>query len=118
MFFSRAGFLSALLIAVPVAALAHAHLATSNPAEDAVVATPTEVSLHFTQPLEKNFSSVEVRNLSGLRLDDGKLRPTGDDAGLAVGLPRLPPGRYHVIWHATSIDTHRTKGSFFFTVAP
>ena len=31
-------------------------------------------------------------------------------------IPALPPGTYTVIWHVTSVDTHKTKGSFKFTV--
>jgi methionine-rich copper-binding protein CopC len=118
MFDPRVGMLAVLFMVAPVAAWAHAHLTTSNPAEDATVSAPTEVSLRFTQPLEKSFSSVEVHNTNGQRVDDGKLRPADDATALAVGLPKLPPGRYQVIWHATSVDTHRTVGSFAFTVAP
>lgn len=118
MFDPRVGVLAALFAVAPVVAWAHAHLTTSNPAENATISAPTEVSLRFTQALEKNFSSVEVRNANGQRVDDGKLRPVDDATALAVGLQKLPPGRYQVIWHATSVDTHRTEGSFVFTVAP
>lgn len=40
----------------------------------------------------------------------------GDGKRLAVSLGALPPGTYNVVWHATSVDTHKTEGSF--TVAP
>jgi len=30
----------------------------------------------------------------------------------------LPPGIYTVIWHVTSIDTHKTEGRYQFTVGP
>jgi methionine-rich copper-binding protein CopC len=30
----------------------------------------------------------------------------------------LKPGVYTVHWHAVSVDTHRTQGSFQFTVRP
>ena len=33
-----------------------------------------------------------------------------------VELPRLSPGTYTVIWHVTSVDTHKTEGNFKFTV--
>lgn len=112
----RAGLLTALLVVVPTTAFAHAHLTDSNPAQGASVATADEVSLHFSEALERNFSSVEVRSADGRRVDDGKLRTDQDQAGLAVGLTKLAPGRYQVIWHATSVDTHRTEGRFSFTV--
>jgi copper resistance protein C len=35
-----------------------------------------------------------------------------------VDLPRLPPGTYTVVWHVTSVDTHKTEGRFDFTVVP
>jgi len=31
-------------------------------------------------------------------------------------LPQLKPGRYRVRWHVVSVDTHRTEGSFEFSV--
>ncbi|MEJ1978863.1 MAG: copper resistance protein CopC [Acetobacteraceae bacterium] len=48
----------------------------------------------------------------------GALRTDADAVHLVLGLPALPPGLYKVIWHATSVDTHRTEGSYSFTVAP
>jgi hypothetical protein len=35
---------------------------------------------------------------------------------LIIQLPKLPPGTYTVIWHVTSVDTHKTEGNFKFTV--
>jgi copper resistance protein C len=37
-------------------------------------------------------------------------------ARMSVGLKALSPGTYHVHWHALSVDTHKTEGSFSFTV--
>ena len=37
---------------------------------------------------------------------------------MKVSLPNLPPGRYKVLWHALSVDTHTTEGSFTFEVVP
>ncbi len=109
--------MAAAFAAAPFAAFAHAYLAQSTPAVDASVSVPAEVSLTFSQTLEKNFSSVEVQDAGGRRVDDGKPADRGPSA-LAIGLPKLPPGRYRVIWHATSIDTHRTEGSFTFVIVP
>jgi methionine-rich copper-binding protein CopC len=108
----------ALVAVLPATALAHAHLASASPAGNATVAAPETVTLGFTEPLEKNFSSVEVRDSHGARVDQGRLLTTADPASLAAGVPKLPPGRYQVIWHATSVDTRRTNGSFTFTVVP
>jgi methionine-rich copper-binding protein CopC len=108
----------AILAAGPSLAWAHAHLASATPGENAVVAAPTQVTLGFTQPLEKAFSSVEVRDASGKRVDEGKTDSAAGPTALILNLPKLPAGIYKVIWHATSVDTHRTEGGFSFTVKP
>ena len=35
---------------------------------------------------------------------------------MRIGVGRLAPGSYSVTWHALSVDTHKTQGSFGFTV--
>jgi methionine-rich copper-binding protein CopC len=101
-------------------ALAHGDLATSNPAAGATVKTaPTEVSITFTEEVEANFSGIEVRDAQGQRMDQGDAHGASDDAKvLSVGLKPLAPGTYKVIWHNTSVDSHKEKGSFEFTVKP
>ena len=47
-------------------------------------------------------------------VDDETARETA--AALVLPLPRLAPGRYRVRWHVVSVDTHRTEGSFEFSV--
>jgi methionine-rich copper-binding protein CopC len=42
----------------------------------------------------------------------------GNSAQLTVKLKALPPGTYKVIWRVLSVDTHRTQGSFSFSVGP
>jgi methionine-rich copper-binding protein CopC len=37
---------------------------------------------------------------------------------MSVTLKPLAPGTYKVTWHAVSVDTHRTQGSYEFTVKP
>ncbi len=107
-----------LLSLSPAAAFAHAHLSSAMPAENATVSAPTQVSLGFTEALEKRFSTIEVQDSSGKRVDDGTIRPETSPARLSVGLPKLPAGTYKVVWHATSVDTHRTEGNFTFAIAP
>ncbi len=41
-----------------------------------------------------------------------------DKAHLEIALPQLAPGIYSVSWQVVSVDTHRTTGTFSFTVAP
>src|SRR6516225_11282845 len=98
-----------------VAAHAHAFLDHASPLVGSTVANaPREVSLTFTQNLEAAFSSVQVTGPNGARVDAGKPQTSGNT--MHVGLKAAGPGTYHVRWHALSVDTHKTEGSFTFTV--
>ena len=98
-------------------AVAHAHafLDHANPLVGSTVASaPREVSLTFTQNLEAAFSSVQVTDANGAQVDQGKAQVSGNT--MRIGLKSLSPGTYRVRWHALSVDTHKTEGSFTFTV--
>jgi len=102
------------LLASAGTALAHAQLESASPAVGSTVRkAPSQVSLSFTQKLEKSFSSIEVSGPGG-RVDQGGATVSG--ARMSVGLKALSAGTYHVHWHALSVDTHKTEGSFSFTV--
>jgi len=112
---------AALSVAVPAAALAHADLASADPASGATVKpAPTAISITFTEEVEPKFSTIEVQDAKGKRFDDGKATTAPDNAKLlSVKLKPLAPGTYKVIWHATAADdSHKTKGSYAFTVQP
>ena len=55
---------------------------------------PREVSLSFTEGLEPTFSTVEVRDAEGARVDEGEAQVSGRT--MRVGLKALPPGTYKV----------------------
>jgi methionine-rich copper-binding protein CopC len=123
-YLARAALAGLLAVAILPAAFvspvfAHAHLRSAAPAADSTVATPSEVVCHFTEALEPRYSALEVQDAGGHRVDSGNMHlAAGDPKQMLVGLPRLGPGVYTVIWHATSIDTHKTEGRFSFTVQP
>ena len=100
-------------------ASAHAFLEhASPPAGSEVVASPPEVSMTFTERVEPLFSTIEVRDANGAAVSAGGLHVAPDNnRRLSIALTKLPPGIYTVIWHATSVDTHKTEGSFQFSVA-
>jgi methionine-rich copper-binding protein CopC len=108
--------MAALLLASP--ALAHAFLERASPpvgSESAVA--PAELSLTFTEGVEAAFSTIEVRDPAGVVVPIGKPHIASDNnRRLVVELPKLGPGTYTVIWHATSVDTHKTEGSYRFTI--
>ena len=101
-------------------AAAHAMLKTAAPAVGSTVTTaPKSVELDFSEGVVPRFSDVAVRNAAGKLVSAGKAANGAGPASLVVPLAgKLPPGVYAVTWHAVSVDTHRTQGSFRFTVAP
>ena len=66
------------------------------------------------EPVEKIFAEASLRH--GLLQVD--VRRSDDPATLSVPLRPLSTGVYKVTWHATSVDTHKTEGSYTFTVGP
>jgi hypothetical protein len=101
-------------------AFAHAHLQSAIPAAGSTVtAAPADLACNFTEALEQKFSQLEVQDASGKRVDAGDMHLTpGNGKQMLVGLPKLGAGVYTVLWHATSVDTHKTEGRFTFTLAP
>jgi methionine-rich copper-binding protein CopC len=107
---------AALLAAMAsTAAWAHAFLDHAEPRVGSTVPTaPRELVLVYTQNLEPAFSSVEVSDANGARVDMGKPRISAST--MRVGLKQLPPGTHRVRWQVLSVDTHTTQGSFTFHV--
>lgn len=107
-----------LCIASP--ALPHAFLEhASPPVGSELPVSPPAVTITYTEGVEPDFSTVEVRDAQGVRVDRADLHLVGDERRqLSVSLPKLSPGQYIVIWHVTSIDTHKTEGRFTFSVTP
>ena len=109
-----------LLAALAAPAFAHAMLRMASPSAGATVrVAPARVTLTFSEAVEPAFSSVEVRDAAGARVDLGAVAQDGSAPNaLVVRLKPLAAGVYTVVWHATSVDTHRTEGRFSFTLAP
>ena len=107
---------AALCITSP--AFAHAMLERASPPVGSEAASPPhEIALTFTEGVEPLFSSIEVRNAEGTVVTTGKPHlAAGNPRRLAIDLPALQGGKYTVIWHVTSVDTHKTEGSYRFTV--
>jgi len=104
-----------LVVSRHVAARAHAFLDHASPLVGSTVASaPPEVSLTFTQNLEAAFSSAQVTDANGARVDQGKPQISGNI--MRVGLKSLAQGAYRVHWNVLSVDTHKTEGSFSFRV--
>ena len=103
------------------AAFAHAQLQKATPAVGgAVKASPTEIRLKFSEGIEPRFSSIALATEAGAAEPLGKASvDPADDSTFVAPIPQpLKPGVYKVTWRAVSVDTHKTQGSFTFTVAP
>src|SRR3712207_3898586 len=87
-----------LLSCVP--ALAHARLVQEKPAGGATLAeSPNRVELRFSEPVDAEFSPLEVRDSDGNRVDRDNARVDPDDARvLVVGLEELSKGSFTVHW--------------------
>ncbi len=118
--FNAVGPALAILLFGMAEAGAHAFLDHADPRVGSTVRNPpTQVRIWFTENLEPAFSSIQVVNEGGQRVDKGDSQADpSDPALLRISLPSLAPGRYKVIWRVLSVDTHVTDGDFTFRVAP
>ena len=80
---------SMLVLNAPAAALAHAFLDHAEPRVGNTVPTaPHELKLWFTQKLEQAFSTVEVTDGAGQRVDTGKPRVNGNEMAVTLTCQR------------------------------
>jgi methionine-rich copper-binding protein CopC len=102
-------------------AFAHAQLQKAVPAVGGTVtASPTEIRLMFSEGVEPRFSGIALATEAGVTEPTGKpsVDPADNSVLIAAVAQALKPGVYTVTWHAVSVDTHKTQGSFNFTVTP
>ncbi|CAM4462191.1 CopC domain-containing protein YobA [Klebsiella aerogenes] len=114
---SAAVFLSAMLTTASV--FAHAHLQQQIPAADSTVSvSPQALTLTFSEGVELSFSGVTLSGPQNKPVATGKLaRSDGNKAQLTLPLNEpLAAGEYTVEWHVVSVDGHKTKGQYHFSV--
>lgn len=108
----------AVLALGPAAALGHAVLVKSVPAQRAaLVEPPPRIELWFNERLEPAYSKASVTDASGTQIDlrDGKVSPE-DPRRLSLSLPALTPGQYTVSFRVLSVDGHVVESRLTFTV--
>ncbi len=109
---------TALLLVMPHTAGGHAYPDHADPKVGSTVNfSPVRVRIWFDSELEPAFSTIMVHNANNFMVDkrDGHVDPS-DPTLLEVSLPPLPPGVYRVFWNVVARDTHRTQGSYTFTI--
>lgn len=100
-------------------AFAHAHLKDQLPAEGAAVEqTPESITLDFSEGIEVNFAKVKVTGPNDNVVKTGKpeLDPNNDTKVIVPIESKLAAGKYDVNWSVVSVDGHKTKGEYSFTV--
>lgn len=116
----RALAVTALVALIAGVALAHSFLERAEPRPGSTVkAAPAEIRLRFTERLEPAFSTVQVTDDKGRRVDRGEAHTEpGSPRQLRVPLGPIGAGRYAVRWRVLSVDSHVVEGDFSFSVAP
>lgn len=98
---------------------AHAHLEQQTPAANSEVSpSPQSLTLNFSEGIEGNFSGVTLKGPNQQNIAVGKaVRNENDKKQLIVPLTEsLTSGLYTVEWHVVSVDGHKTKGQYQFSV--
>ncbi|MBJ4954264.1 CopC domain-containing protein YobA [Salmonella enterica subsp. enterica serovar Goldcoast] len=101
------------------AALAHAHLTQQSPAANAqITASPQALTLNFSEGVEPAFSGATLTGPQKEQIKTGKAtRNEQDKTQLIIPLVQpLETGKYTVDWHVVSVDGHKTKGQYSFSV--
>lgn len=99
-------------------AFAHAKLTASVPEAGAAVTSPAEVAVTFNETLNLAFSGITLTGPGGA-VATGDATLSADGKGMVVPVAgELAPGDYTVEWHVLSVDGHKIKGHYSFTVSP
>jgi copper resistance protein C len=98
-------------------AFAHAQLESSTPPVGGMVGSPNQIRLEFSEGVEPKFSGLTLTGAGGAVALGAPSVEGGHQNVLIVPIVKpLSPGVYTVKWHAVSVDTHHTQGTFEFTV--
>jgi|SRR5215468_2090020 len=113
-------FAAVLWCAGTESARANAFLHHASPAVGSTVHTsPSTVRLKYTEELKPTYSRARVEDASGAVVSTAAAHiDEYERSVLIVLVGALKPGRYKVIWNVLSVDTHMTRGTFDFAVAP
>jgi len=111
--------LTGILAVLPRAALAKPSLDNAEPKVGSEVEVPpTVVKVWFSEEVDFNFSSLEVDDGQGNKVDNQDTHQDPDDKkGLIISIPtRLYDGQYTVIWNVTTPSGQQNGGKFNFTI--
>ncbi|MDB6145797.1 MAG: copper resistance protein CopC [Pseudomonas sp.] len=106
--------------ATATSAFAHAHLESQTPAADSTAPAPKELRLNFSEGVEEKFTKINLTTDSGAAVAVKSVATDPADKKILIVTPAAPlsAGQYTVEWHAVSVDTHKSTGSYNFKVSP
>lgn len=113
-----AALASAASLLGATAAEAHAKLVSASPSANATVAAPKQVILKFNEKLSRKFSGADISMPAMPGMAMAAKLSIGKDGKTLILQPktRLMAGAYTVKWRVVTPDTHRTEGTYAFTV--
>ena len=97
----------------------HAFVLNSSPSQSqSISASPQQVNVFFSEPVDLRFSDLKVLDSSGKQVDKGDVHHLqNDESTLAVSVPLLKDGTYTVSTNVLSqIDGHVTDNAFVFAI--
>ncbi len=107
--------LAAALLGRAATVRAHASFLRAEPPPNAMLPDHTHlITIWFTEPLEPQFSEIQVLDRQGQRVDSGNSHVLEDEPmAMSVSLPTLPDGTYTVVWrNVSTVDGHTLRGSY------
>ena len=107
-----------VLLVLPGVVVAHAALDVPTPADGAILeGSPPVIKGTFTQDMDPETSSLDLRNAAGDVLADGGVAADDPRRMVIEGVPELAPGEYEVRWTTLSTeDGEVERGTWSFTV--
>lgn len=104
-----------LLFAAPQA-FAHANLVSSDPVKDATIASPKQITLHFSEALEMKVSGLKLTDIDGKPVAIKAVAAPDTKSLAAVPAQPLAPGLYTITWTSMGDDAHKMSGTVSFSV--
>ena len=102
----------------PAIASAHGKLESAEPAANGSVdKAPSTLRLTFNEDLEPSFSTIKVADANGAAVGNTKAKvDSSDKKVLTLAVPKLSAGTYSVQWAVMTGDSHKSKGTYKFSV--
>ena len=103
------------VVVAPTPAFGHAFPVTTTPTAGArLAASPSEISVHFSEAVVTSASRVTVRTSTGHVVGTGRLEFDDASTTLRVLLTRPRAAIYIVTWSVVADDGHHSEGEFAF----